>query len=101
MTEPAYQIENISLDQISESPYQVPGRVGDELIASIKRDGLLEPVTVRPVGDAYELVGGHRRYAAVKSLGWPTIPAIVRELSDTEAANFVYLDNEQREDFND
>jgi len=50
-----------------------------ELARSIATVGLLNPITVRPVGDAYELIAGHRRYLACAQLGWTTIPSMVHD----------------------
>ena len=67
------------------------------LIKNIKKNGLLHPVLVRPMNGKYEIVAGERRYRALKELGIP-IPAIVRELSDTEAHELTVTENLQRED---
>jgi ParB/RepB/Spo0J family partition protein len=56
----------------------------DELVGSIGTVGLLTPIVVRPAGDRYLVAAGHRRLAAVRRLGWTTIPAFVRELSESE-----------------
>ncbi len=56
-----------------------------ELTASIEASGLLQPVVVRPVGSRFELIAGERRLRAVQRLGWPTIPAVVREVDDQAA----------------
>jgi ParB/RepB/Spo0J family partition protein len=69
-----------------------------ELAASIVASGLAVPILLRPVGDRYIIVHGERRYRAVRSLGWPTIPADVRDI-DAEAASWLGLvENVQRAD---
>lgn len=68
------------------------------LAADIKAHGLLQPVLVRPVGNAFALVSGHRRLAACKSLGLKTIPCVVRNMTDHEAYLFNLAENMQRED---
>jgi ParB family chromosome partitioning protein len=60
--------------------------------------GLLQPVVVRPVGDGYVLLAGHRRVEAARSLGWDTMPAIVRPATDDEAYLLTVVDNLQRQD---
>jgi ParB/RepB/Spo0J family partition protein len=70
----------------------------DELAASIERQGLLQPIIVRPRDGLFEIVAGHRRYAAHVSIGTPTIPAIVRDLSDADALDVQIIENLQRED---
>jgi ParB family transcriptional regulator, chromosome partitioning protein len=70
------------------------------LVESVKKDGVLQPILVRPVGDKYELVAGERRYRAAQQVGLTDIPAVVREMSDTEAVRFALTENLQREDLN-
>jgi ParB family chromosome partitioning protein len=70
------------------------------LVESVKKDGVLQPILVRPVGDKYELVAGERRYRAAQSAGLTVIPAVVREMSDSEAVRFALMENLQREDLN-
>lgn len=71
----------------------------DELAASIKEHGVLEPILVRPVGDAYQILAGERRYRAAKAVGLAEIPALIRDnLSDAEAALITALENLQRQD---
>jgi ParB family transcriptional regulator, chromosome partitioning protein len=69
-----------------------------ELSASIKERGVLEPILVRPKDGRYEIVAGERRYRASKLAGLKEIPAMVREMSDEEAAADSLLENFQRED---
>jgi len=70
----------------------------DTLTADIKRNGLLQPILVRPVGTRYAVVSGHRRFAACKTLEWKTIDCVVRNLSDEEAYIINLTENIQRED---
>jgi ParB family chromosome partitioning protein len=70
------------------------------LVESVKKDGVLQPILVRPFGDKYELVAGERRYRAAKEAGLTDIPAVVREMSDSEAVRFALMENLQREDLN-
>lgn len=56
-----------------------------ELVESIKEGGLIYPILVRPIGDMYEIIAGHRRVAASKKAGLNEVPAIVKVLSDYEA----------------
>ncbi|MBI3792213.1 MAG: ParB/RepB/Spo0J family partition protein [Gemmatimonadetes bacterium] len=74
-----------------------------ELEASLKANGLLQPVTVRPVaGQAgrYELVAGERRLRAAARLGWTEIPALVREFDDRAMLTLALVENLQRADLN-
>ena len=67
------------------------------LAQSIRESGVLVPALARPAGDRYELISGHRRLAACKLLGLPTIPVIVRDLTDAEAIITLVDANLQRE----
>jgi ParB family chromosome partitioning protein len=69
------------------------------LAESIKANGVLQPILVRPTGDGeFELVAGERRLRASKAAGLTTIPAIVRKLSDRESLEIAMVENLQRED---
>ncbi len=70
----------------------------EELAASIREKGLLQPIVVRPKGDGYELVAGERRFRAAQRAGLSEIPAIVRELDDQAALEAALIENLQRED---
>ena len=75
----------------------------EELAASIKERGVLEPIVVRPhkkYPGFYEIIMGERRYRASKLAGMPTIPAVIREMNDEDAAADALLENFQREDLN-
>lgn len=69
-----------------------------ELASSIKEHGVLQPVLVRPVGKYYEIVAGERRWRAAAMAGLATIPVLVKEMEDIEAAEISLVENLQRED---
>ena len=70
-----------------------------DLVESIRVNGILSPVLVRPDGeDSYEMISGHRRMHAAKIVGLTSIPAIVREMSDDEAIVYMVDSNIQREE---
>lgn len=72
-----------------------------QLTASIKQHGILEPLLVRPLQQGeYELVAGERRYRAAKEVGLEAVPITVRELTDQEALQLALVENLQREDLN-
>ncbi|MFH1848323.1 MAG: ParB/RepB/Spo0J family partition protein [Candidatus Omnitrophota bacterium] len=72
-----------------------------ELVASIRERGVVQPVLVRRVGNAYELIAGERRLRAVKALGVNKIPAIVKDVkSDVDLLEIALIENIQREDLN-
>lgn len=70
----------------------------EELAASIRERGVMEPIIVRPVNGHYEIVAGERRYRASRLAGLPEIPVVVRHLTDEEAMADSLLENFQRED---
>jgi len=72
----------------------------EELAASIKKQGLLQPLLVRPKGEGYELVAGERRYRAAQLAGLEEVPVVVRDLDDTEVLELALVENLQREDLN-
>jgi ParB family chromosome partitioning protein len=79
----------------------------EQLAASIRQSGLMQPVVVRrlPVGAAvggarYELVAGERRWRAAAMAGLTAVPALIRDLSDEESAQLALVENLQREDLN-
>jgi ParB family chromosome partitioning protein len=71
-----------------------------ELEASIREQGILQPVLVRRAGDGYELVAGERRWRAARAAGLAAIPAIVRQLDDRGALEAALVENLQRQDLN-
>ncbi|OYD14633.1 hypothetical protein CH333_07555 [candidate division WOR-3 bacterium JGI_Cruoil_03_44_89] len=92
----------IEIDRIENNPYQPRKRVEslDELVSSIKENGVLEPIIVRTKGDGYEVICGERRLSAAKQLGLKYIPAVVRKASDREMLELALIENLQREDLN-
>ncbi len=71
-----------------------------ELIASIQEKGVIQPILVRETGSGYEIIAGERRLRAARALGISEIPALVREVSDTESLQLSLIENLQREGLN-
>jgi len=71
-----------------------------ELESSISKDGLLQPILVRPLGDGYEIVAGERRWQACKRLNKDTIPAKILILNDIESQQVALVENLQRDNLN-
>ncbi len=98
-------ILHIRLDDIAPNPRQ-PRSVFDEtslaeLAESIKTHGILQPVLVRPLTEGkFELVAGERRLRAARLAALPTIPAIVRQLTESDATEAALVENLQRDDLN-
>ena len=72
----------------------------EELAASIKANGIIQPVIVRPVGEAFELITGERRVRAAKIAGLDTVPAIVRHATDEEMLELALVENIHRTNLN-
>ena len=69
-----------------------------ELADSVKRNGVLQPILVRKMGDRYQIVAGERRYQAAKLAGLDEVPVLIREISDDEVLQLALIENLQRSD---
>jgi len=70
------------------------------LVESVKQNGILQPLLVRPAGNKYELVAGERRYRAARAAALTEVPITVREMSEEQAVQYALTENLQREDLN-
>ncbi|MFD2645941.1 ParB/RepB/Spo0J family partition protein [Pseudomonas japonica] len=99
------ELQHLPLDLIQRGKYQ-PRRDMDpqaleELAQSIKGQGVMQPIVVRPIpGDRYEIIAGERRWRASQQAGLDTIPAMVRDVPDEAAIAMALIENIQREDLN-
>lgn len=98
-------IINIPIDHIAPNPYQPRKEFSisalEELAASIKEYGVLQPISIRKIGDnGYELVSGERRLRASKLAGMSYIPAVIIEVVEQDSAVIALIENLQREDLN-
>lgn len=92
------QLSPDKLTPFAKHPYRVREDAAmDELTESIRVHGILSPLLARPKGEGYELVSGHRRRLAAQKLGLPTVPVLVREMTDDEAVILMVDSNLQRE----
>jgi ParB family chromosome partitioning protein len=94
----------IAVDRIAPSPFQ-PRRSFDEakieeLASSIRNQGIIQPLVVRPKDDGFELIAGERRWRAAMKAGLSRVPVVIREASDHEALQLALVENLQREDLN-
>jgi len=94
----------VDIDKISPSPFQ-PRRAFDEiklqeLAMSIRSQGIIQPLVVRPKGERFELIAGERRWRAAVKAGLSTVPVVVRQASDRDALQLALIENLQREDLN-
>ena len=99
------EVREIPLELLDPNPYQTRARMDEaaleELAASIRASGLLQPIVVRCIdGGRYQLIAGQRRWAASRRLGMATIPALVRQVSNEQAMEMTIIENLQREDLN-
>ena len=98
----------IDLDQIAMSPHQPRRTIDEEALAelarSIEAQGVIEPIVVRPRGSdpkkPYELIAGERRWRAAGRAGLKSIPVVIRDADDRQAAAIALIENIQREDLN-
>lgn len=98
------KIKYININKVRPNPYQ-PRKSFDkgaleELASSIQEHGLMQPITVRAVGDNYELIAGERRLKASKLVGLEEIPAVIAEVSNQNSALLALIENLQRENLN-
>jgi ParB family chromosome partitioning protein len=99
-------LQSLPVSEIRPNPYQPRRQFRaeelSELEASLRASGLLQPITVRPApsGRGYELIAGERRLRAATNLGWPEIPANIREVDDRTLLTLALVENLQRADLN-
>lgn len=103
VTENDHNIIELSIEKIIPNSYQPRTVFNEEKIVELARTfqthGIIQPIVVRrKEEDTYEIIAGERRYRAAKHLEWERIPAIIKELSDTETASIALIENIQRED---
>ena len=95
-------IEQIEMKMISQSSFAVRDKFqrysqdDESLVTSIREHGLIQPILIRPVSHGFEIVAGHRRYQACKSLRWRFIPCKIREMTDKQAFEIQLSENIQR-----
>ncbi len=98
-------INEVPIDHIHPNPDQ-PRRDFDndslaELARSVAEVGIIQPISLRSTGhDTYQIIAGERRYRAARMAGLATIPAYIREATDTELTEMALIENIQREDLN-
>ena len=105
------QPSNLPVSQMQAGKYQPRTRMDEgalnELAASIKAQGLMQPILVRPIGQdtlsglvKYEIIAGERRFRASQLAGLTEVPVLVRDVDDLAAAAMALIENIQREDLN-
>ena len=96
-----HRIQGVRVESISPNPFQ-PRTTFDvealnELIASLRTHGLMQPIVVRSTEEGFELVAGERRWRACRELGWETIDAVVIDADDRRMLEWALVENIQRE----
>lgn len=98
------KVVEIPLSQLRANPYQPRKNFNmdtiQELAASIKEHGVIQPIIVRAVVKGFEIIAGERRFRASQECGLSTIPAVVRNFSDQQVMEIALIENLQREDLN-
>lgn len=102
---PAGQPTTLKLDRLQAGKYQPRTRMDEgslyELAESIKSQGIMQPILVRPIGaSAYEIIAGERRFRAARLAGLDEVPVLVKAVPDEAAAVMALIENIQREDLN-
>lgn len=99
------RLEDLPVEFLQRGKYQprrdIQQEALQELADSIKAQGVMQPIVVRPVGDQrYEIIAGERRWRACQLAGLHTIPAVIRDVNDEAAIAMALIENIQREDLN-
>jgi ParB family chromosome partitioning protein len=95
-------VEQIEIKMIHPSQFAIRNKFqkmtpgDDTLVSSIREHGLLQPILIRPLAHGFEIVAGHRRFQACRSLRWRFVPCKLREMSDKEAYELQLTENIQR-----
>jgi len=100
----AESLLDLPIDSIEVNPHQ-PRKVFDftaldELAASIKSSGVIQPIIVRRIAGSYQLIAGERRWRAARQAGLDRIPAIIRDATDAQSIELALVENLLREDLN-
>jgi ParB family chromosome partitioning protein len=106
---PGETLAKVGIDELQRGKYQPRTRMDseslNELAASIRSQGLMQPILVRPLngtsaGTRYEILAGERRWRAARLAGLSEVPVVIREVADKAALSMALIENIQREDLN-
>ena len=97
-------LQSVPIDAISPNPYQARA-VWDEqelaaLAESVRANGIIQPIIVRPAGTGYQLIAGERRFRAAKLASMTSVPALVRQATDEQLHEWALVENIHRVDLN-
>lgn len=93
------KIADIKLSRLQPRQETDPQKL-EELVASIREKGVIQPILVRPSGNGYEVIAGERRFRAAKQLRFTELPVSIRDVGDAEALQLAIIENIQREELN-
>lgn len=97
-------VRDLPVSEIDPNPYQTRHHFDEHAIAelaeSIRANGVLQPIVVRPVNGRYQLIAGERRWRASQQAGREWIPAVIKQVSNQQALEMTIIENLQREDLN-
>ncbi len=95
-------LRDLPVASLRPNPFQPRTRIDEseltDLANSMQASGLLQPILVRPRDGGFELIAGERRWRAAERLGWPKIPAVVKEVDDRTLLTLALIENLQRDD---
>jgi ParB family chromosome partitioning protein len=95
---------SLSIDEVAPNPDQPRTAFGrerlEELAASIRANGIIQPLIVRRLGEGYQIVAGERRWRAARLAGFKEVPVIVQDIADPKMLELALIENIQREDLN-
>lgn len=95
---------HVDIDLIDPNPYQPRTQFKadalEELTQSIRANGIIQPLVLRPMGGRYQLIAGERRWRAAQKAGLMRVPAILKDIPEDRALEFTLVENLQREDLN-
>ena len=99
------ELKNLPIEYLQRGKYQprreMPAEGLEELAESIRSQGIMQPIVVRPIADnRYEIIAGERRWRASQLAGLDAVPALIRDVPDEAAAAMALIENLQREDLN-
>ncbi len=97
-------LRRIKIDDISPNPYQARTVFNEQELAdlaeSIRTNGVIQPIVVRPIGPKFQLIAGERRFRAAKLISLTTIPALVRQATDQQLLELALIENIHRSNLN-
>lgn len=101
---PGEQVRKVPLSRLKPCPFQprkdFPAEALEELAASIREQGVMQPLVVRPAADGFEIIAGERRWRAARLAGLDELPVLVREADDATVLELALVENLQRENLN-